>query len=1163
MQWARLGFWGLYVAVAVVLAGSLIGRLFRRINPYYAARQIEEALPDAKNSVVNWLDLREEKLPPAIKIALGLRAAHVLKDADPEQVTAGKHSWMLMIFTLLLVLGLGVLLVRSGPGKFVSLMERAFLPMHRLQVASPTEITLTQPARGDAVIAPRQSIVFRATISGVVPRVDTPEAPRLNYRYQDNDAWGHLPLAKDLDGTWAVTMPADLVQNGFFYKLSAAEAETPQFEVKVRSLPQAKKFDVTYHFQPYLRLPDISTVARSPRIKAHRGTEVTLVVHANHPLREGLIELHPDGEPALAIPGEINPDQPDAFRVKFMLDKSGSLRILFSSAAGEDNSDRSPYPVQVLPDLGPNVVLTRPGKDVSLPANGTLQVEGAANDDFGVKNLALRLKLVHGQENVDLAPRPYRSGASLQFADGSYPDYLDYKDFLVLDQLKSIRNELVPLAKGTVLAYWLEATDNSEFPSKAGNVGKSKVYHVTIADPQDEKKQQEQRRQAGQEQQRHEKDQDQDLKQQEQDRKDNRQRTPQERREERDFREKKERLQEEMKKQENGENVNRGSGQAAEKATQRDVDDWKQKLEQNGPDAGDAADKLEQAAEKASDPKVRKAAEKALKDNGLEPQPPARDLTPKDVDNLEAQMKQNNRKAEAAERKLSKASEQASDPRTREAAEKVLKDAVKNLSEKDVKNLEEKLKQKGLDADAAEKKLAKAAEQANDPKTREAAEKALKDAIKNLTERDVEKLKEKLNQHGNSAAAEKKLGQAAERADDPKAREAADKALKDAIKNLSEKDIKKLAEKLKQPGAEADAAEKKLGQAAEQADDPKARESADKALKDAIKNLSEKDIEKLNEKLKKKSSGADDAEKKLARAAEESNDPEAREAASKALKEAVKNLSEKDVKNLTDKLHKKGSEADAAQKKLAEAMKEANDPKAREAADKALKDSLGKLKEMLDKKGLQGELAEKALKQLAKDAKNPELKKEALDALKNAPPNNGERTRDDVEMLKELLEPKGPAADFARQELKKIAENGKDLDLKKLAKNALRDHPPEPPRNSHPDPSASQRAGSLQLEDLKVTPEILKKAGISEKEWEQMRKYEAARRAQQNAVGKDDPLTRKGEASQLPSTAPQLVNPSANPTLTPTQSGRGQPPPGFRELYQRWTTRQPPLPENK
>jgi len=66
----RYGIWGVSLAGFLFLGCALLLRLSARINPYFAARQIEETIPDAKNSVVNWLDLKKEPLPPVVKMAL-------------------------------------------------------------------------------------------------------------------------------------------------------------------------------------------------------------------------------------------------------------------------------------------------------------------------------------------------------------------------------------------------------------------------------------------------------------------------------------------------------------------------------------------------------------------------------------------------------------------------------------------------------------------------------------------------------------------------------------------------------------------------------------------------------------------------------------------------------------------------------------------------------------------------------------------------------------------------------------------------------------------------------------------------------------------------------------------------------------------------------------
>src|SRR5579864_8091416 len=75
------GTWWAVVAGYIALAvGYLYLTLFlpnrRQINPYFAARQVERTVPDAKNSLVTYVDFEEDrKLPSSIKTAISQKAA--------------------------------------------------------------------------------------------------------------------------------------------------------------------------------------------------------------------------------------------------------------------------------------------------------------------------------------------------------------------------------------------------------------------------------------------------------------------------------------------------------------------------------------------------------------------------------------------------------------------------------------------------------------------------------------------------------------------------------------------------------------------------------------------------------------------------------------------------------------------------------------------------------------------------------------------------------------------------------------------------------------------------------------------------------------------------------------------------------------------------------
>jgi hypothetical protein len=505
-----------YAAAAVLYLGvTAVSFLLRRVNPYYAARQLEKAVPGAKGSVINWLDLHGRPLPEAIHAALGTRAARDLTRADVEEAIASRRNLWLVVAVTGLLAGL-LILFMTAPNRFGSLLARAFAPFRETALPTRTEIFLIDPETGDLTVPAGRKVAFRVEVRGRVPRVNDPGAPRLLFRYNPADPYAQQSLTPDPDGAWATTLLPDQVQNGLWYKVTAGDAETPEYQVRVRSIPQVVRFDVRYHYRPYLHLPDRhdrypNQRAVFPHVKDYRGTEVTLTLKTNRRLAEARLELEL-GKDRQDLPGQLLPADPEAVQFRLALERSGSFRVHFLARGGEVNTDRSPYQIDVIEDRAPLVELSKPGKDVELPANGTLQLEGSATDDLGIKGLTLRLRVARGPAQPDLRPKVYREGKSFQLAGGKYPDHLGYKDFVALDKVQTGKGAVFPLAVGMELEYWLEAVDNSDYPDPAGNVGISMKYRVKIGAPeQDRRRQQQERQQARQQQQQHEKKQDEDL----------------------------------------------------------------------------------------------------------------------------------------------------------------------------------------------------------------------------------------------------------------------------------------------------------------------------------------------------------------------------------------------------------------------------------------------------------------------------------------------------------------------------------------------------------------------------------------------------------------------------------------------------------------------------
>jgi len=368
--------------------------------------------------------------------------------------------------------------------------------------ASRTDLQILQPEDGDATVAEGQPVHVTVLVEGKVPDPLRRNALKLLLRYQPGDSYEEQALDHQSGKEWGTTVPAFRVQKGFWYKVTGGNAETPEYRVNVRITPKVTAIDVTYQYRPYVCRPDFVIPNHDGNLKELRGTRVTLLVHTNRPVKEGRLDLEL-GETRESVPAELVANDPQALKYSLLLDQNGKYRIHFTTAERESHLDPATRTIQVDPDKPPEATLTKPSEEnVSLPANGVLQVEGTSSDDIGVKNLTLRLRLADGPA---LEAKKYRPEKSFRFADGSYPKKLDYKDFVELDKVKDADGKPFPLQPGMKLEYWLEATDNCDYPDPNGNVGASKHQFVTITEPeQDQQKKDQQRNQAAAEQKKHE-----------------------------------------------------------------------------------------------------------------------------------------------------------------------------------------------------------------------------------------------------------------------------------------------------------------------------------------------------------------------------------------------------------------------------------------------------------------------------------------------------------------------------------------------------------------------------------------------------------------------------------------------------------------------------------
>jgi hypothetical protein len=499
---------GLFVLAILGYLSWVAVRLIRwRVNPYYAAVQLEHTLPGAKNSLINWLDLRDQSLPGAIRGAVGSRAAKDLSKTNIEQAITGRQVLWLGGIALILLLATAVVFAIFGPGQFASLLGRAFIPFTEATIAKRTTLTIVQPDGGNATVLNNQSVSFVVRVGGRVPNPNHADAVKLVFRYsQDEPIYQERPLLRgDSDNEWVYVFPAVEVHSGFFYKITGGDNQTDEFQIQARSSPALTGFEVHYKHRPYLRQPE--EMKHDPNLVGWRGTEVMLLAKTNRVVKEGSLRLE-GAKSKVVLPSERVESNEQALLFRFILAEEGAYRIRFESAEGERSGDSVPYTITVKPDVPPAVEITVPAEELRvLPANGTLQLKGKATDDYGLADLKLRLKI----KDTYLQPKPYVH-AQYRYEDGSFPLSHDYQDFIELEKLRQENGAAQPLKPGDIIEYWLEGTDNCDYPDPNGQLGKSKVYKIKIAEPIKNPQQEKERQQAREQQKKH----DQETKQKQQ-----------------------------------------------------------------------------------------------------------------------------------------------------------------------------------------------------------------------------------------------------------------------------------------------------------------------------------------------------------------------------------------------------------------------------------------------------------------------------------------------------------------------------------------------------------------------------------------------------------------------------------------------------------------------
>jgi hypothetical protein len=376
-----------YLAVAAAVWWTCIRLLLRAPDARELARLLEQAEPQLREDLLSAVELGDERFgwrgeSDAFNRLLQTDVARRIRDVQAARVLSLRRirAWLLA--------GAGVVAAAAAllwvPGfPYDRLLLRSLLPLANLERVSRVRVTILEPNPADTVVPRGEPATLLIAVAGAdVESASVELFPRGQSRER-------LPLRAAGSGRFEAALPVG--NEPIEYRVRAGDAITRKYLLTPAARPQVLAFEKTAHFPAYTGRPDRTT--RDPRgdLSELEGTTIELVLQTDQEIRAGELRLELGGQPS-TVP--LERAGPRRQRARLPLTASGSYRVhLVAAQTRFDNKYSPQYEIRALPDLVPSVVLLQPDRDLILPPDEILLIEGHATDDVGLRRVAQKIRV--------------------------------------------------------------------------------------------------------------------------------------------------------------------------------------------------------------------------------------------------------------------------------------------------------------------------------------------------------------------------------------------------------------------------------------------------------------------------------------------------------------------------------------------------------------------------------------------------------------------------------------------------------------------------------------------------------------------------------------------------------------------------------------------------
>lgn len=501
-----LGTAGRWLALVGLLAGSgwflakrVLPALLRRINPVYSAHTIERGRPQLKNSLVNFLLLRNEprELPELVRDALQAQAANGLAAAPVEQ-SIDRSPLVRFSLVLLGAVLVSALYIMFSPKDPLRSAARVILPWASIDrptrfkiqeiqaeivetgrkfTGGPAEVFYGQRVKITATVTNRGRVAAEPVVLRFTTADGAAEDQALTLEARERNADITLPA-----GTLAAAVGGGL-QQSLDYTLTAGDAVAGPFHINVLAAPSIEIESLEYDYPDYTKLPN-RIVAGPGDVNGLEGARVIVRARANQEIAQAWLDLDCDNRRDATMQSkgqEASVNFQLALKEDSRTSVNASYWLRFKNTDGFENSQPIRYRVDVTPDLAPEIAWESPreiDEPRELPIDEALELMFAGRDrDFELAAVTLRSEV---ETEVAAEKRPWEKSLL------SAPTGEKW-------QSKSVA--FVPAEHGyragETVTLWAVAADNKLPAPNLAETAKLKIKLLPPRDPAEKQAQQE------------------------------------------------------------------------------------------------------------------------------------------------------------------------------------------------------------------------------------------------------------------------------------------------------------------------------------------------------------------------------------------------------------------------------------------------------------------------------------------------------------------------------------------------------------------------------------------------------------------------------------------------------------------------------------------------